>query len=359
MKALVTGASGLIGAHLVRDLQQQDWRVLAMVRPTSRLDALEGTGVVQVQGDVRSSAECLAPLMEGCDVIFHTAAHFAYSGFSAVDLEKTAVDGTRNVLRAAAMAGVRRAVVTSSSVVFGSSPVPRVLDEHAPLGDIAVDGFKEPAYVDSKVRQDSMAIALGQALGIDVLITCPTMTVGPFATTLGPSNGMILAYLSDPLHVTYPGGCNVVSARDVAAGHRLVAEHGTAGEHYLLGSENLNWQQIHTLIAQLCGVAPPRTRINHTMAYSAATLEEMRARLQSRVPLTTRDQARMIGRYYWYSHAKAAAVGFSPSPARWAMAVAIAWLAASRHISREVRTTMLLNSDVHAARRELQREGAL
>jgi dihydroflavonol-4-reductase len=181
MKALITGANGLIGAHLVRELRKQGWQVLAMVRPTSRLDALEGTDAEQVHGDVRSPAETLAPLMDGCDVIFHTAAHFAYTGFSAAELEKTAVDGSRNVLRAAAMAGVRRAVVTSSSVVFGSSPVPQVLDEHAAIGPVGTDGFKEPAYVDSKVKQDSLAIALGQALGIEVLITCPTMTVGPRA----------------------------------------------------------------------------------------------------------------------------------------------------------------------------------
>jgi dihydroflavonol-4-reductase len=113
------------------------------------------------------------------------------------------------------------------------------------------------------------------------------------------------------------------------------------------------------MIAQLCGVAPPRTRINHTAAFAAATVEEIRARLQGRAPLTTGDQARMVGRYYWYTHAKAAAIGFSPAPARSAMAAACAWLAASGHVSREVRATMLLSSDVHAARKALQREGAL
>ncbi|OIQ87727.1 3 beta-hydroxysteroid dehydrogenase/delta 5--_4-isomerase [mine drainage metagenome] len=350
VRALVTGANGLIGSNLVRELRQHQWQVRAMVRASSRLDALEGTDVKRVVGDVLQPAESLVPLMEGCDVVFHTAAHFAYAGFSPAQLEQTAVGGTRHVLEAAASAGVRRVVITSSSVVFGSSPTPFVRDETAALGHVNVDGFVEPPYVASKVKQDRLAADLGRSLGIEMVFVCPTMTMGAHATTLGPSNGLIVAYLADSLRMTYPGGCNIVSARDVAAGHRLAALHGAAGEHYLLGGDNLTWQQVHALIAELCGVEAPRVRINHTMAYCAATLEEMRAELQRRAPLTTRDQARMVGRYYWYSHAKAAAIGFAPTPARAALAWACAWLAASSHISRELRTTMLLSADVHAAR---------
>lgn len=356
MRALVTGANGLIGSNLVRELLQHEWQVSAMVRASSRLEALDGTDAERVVGDVLQPAGSLAPLMAGCDVVFHTAAHFAYAGFSPEQLERTAVDGTRNVLDAAAGAGVHRVVLTSSSVVFGSSPTPLVRDETAVPDGVDADGFVEPPYVAAKVKQDRLAAEHGHTLGIEMVFACPTMTMGAHGTTLGPSNGLIVAYLADPLRMTYPGGCNIVCVRDVAAGHRLAAVHGTPGEHYLLGSENLTWQQVHTLIAELCGVEAPRARINHTLAYGAAALEEMRAALQRRAPLTTRDQARMVGRYYWYSHAKAAALGFAPEPARTALAHACAWLAASSHVSRELRTTMLLSAEVHAAR-AAQRSG--
>ncbi|HET9931977.1 MAG TPA: hypothetical protein VFQ35_14845, partial [Polyangiaceae bacterium] len=190
----------------------------------------------------------------------------------------------------------------------------------------------------------------------EVLFACPTMTVGTQATALGPSNAAILAYLADPLRLTYPGGCNFVAAPDVAVGHRLIALAGRPGEHYLLGSENATWEQIHRLIAELCGVPAPRAHINHSAAFLAATFEELRAPLQGRKPLTTREQARMVGRYYWYSHAKAAALGYRPAPLRAALAAACAWLVASPHVSRELRGQLRLHAEVHAAR-SAQRAG--
>ncbi|WP_394821998.1 NAD-dependent epimerase/dehydratase family protein [Pendulispora albinea] len=353
MKVLVTGANGLVGANLVRELLHRNVDVHAMVRATSRLEALQGTAAPRVLGDVLQSPDLLARPMRGCEIVFHAAAHFTYDRVSDDALVRTSVTGTQNVLRAAAMAGVRRVVVTSSSVIFGSSPTPRWLDETAPRGAVSADGFVEPVYVASKVQQDVAAAELARELGLEIVFTCPTMCVGPYGTVLGPSNGVIVAYLSDPLRMTYPGGCNIVSVRDVAAGHWLAATRGTAGEHYLLGGENLQWEQIHALVAGLCGADPPRTRINHTLAFAAAGFEELRARFERRAALTTRQQARLVGRYYWYSHAKAAAMGYAPRTARAALAEACAWLAGSEHVSRELRSTLRLHAEVHAARRAL------
>jgi dihydroflavonol-4-reductase len=176
------------------------------------------------------------------------------------------------------------------------------------------------------------------------------MTIGPTGARLGPSNGMIVAYLADPFSSTYPGGCNIVSARDVAAGHLLIAERGGAGESYLLGSENLSWRQIHGMIAELAGVAPPRLELNHASAFLAATAEEIRAAVAGCPALSTREQAAMVGRHYWYSHAKAAALGYSPHPARDALIETISWLSASPMITREVRTGMHLSADIYRYR---------
>ena len=348
MRALVTGSNGLIGANLVRELLGHGVEVRAMTRASSNLQAIAGLDFERVIGDVQNDPVELAALCADCDLVFHAAAQFTYSGISQAELELTAVSGTRNLIEAAALAGVPRVVVTSSSVVFGSSSAPEVRDENRR----ADDEFVEPPYVLSKIRQDKLAAQLAENLGIEIVFVCPTMSVGPFATSLGPSNGLIVAYLNDPLRMTYPGGCNLVSVRDIAHGHWLAAMHGVAGQSYLLGAENLSWAQIHTMIAELCGVPRPQLEINHTSAYLAATYEELRARLLDREPFTTRQQARMIGRYYWYSHARAATeLGFAPMPARAALAEACAWLAMSPHISREIRATMTLDAEVHAARR--------
>ncbi len=346
MRALVTGASGLIGAHIVRALLNDGHEVRVMVRETSRRDALAGLPVSLIVGDVLRADRQLDAACADCDVVFHAAAHFAYTGFSSAMLHATAVAGTNNILQSCARMGVSRAVVTSSSIVFGYNELGKSIDEHR--GVASSDG--EPPYVAAKIAQHQRTLELGHKLRLDVRLACPTMTLGETSTRIGPSNGLILAYLADPFRCTFFGGCNLVAARDVAQGHLLISEHGTAGEYYLLGSQNLHWRQIHKMIAELAGVPPPVQELNHTSTYLAATADELHATMNGRSALATREQATMVGRYYWYSHAKAAALGYTPMSARNALVEAISWLAASSHVSREVRTGMHLAPDVYRFR---------
>ncbi|HEY2620563.1 MAG TPA: NAD-dependent epimerase/dehydratase family protein [Acetobacteraceae bacterium] len=342
----MTGAAGLIGAHIVHALVGAGHEVRCLVRRTSRRGPLDGLPVTWFVADLLHADQELDTACAECDVVFHTAALFAYGVVKPTLLHGTAVAGTEALLRACARQGVRRAVVTSSSVVFGHRTDAASIDETA----ILIRGDGEPPYVAAKIAQHQRSVKLGENLKLDVRFACPTMTVGPTSARLGPSNGMIVAYLADPFRSTYPGGCNIVSARDVAAGHLLIAARGTAGESYLLGSENLAWQQIHGMIAELTGVAPPRVELNHASAFLAATAEEIRAAMSGCPALSTREQAAMVGRRYWYSHAKAAALGYAPSPARDALIETISWLAASPHITREVRARMHLSADIYRFR---------
>ncbi len=347
MRALVTGANGLIGSHLVRALLGDGYEVRALVRPGADTAALDGLPCALRTGDVLEAANLRAAAM-GCDLVFHTAVPFAYTGQVKEDVARTATVGTENVMLAAKATGVGRVVVTSSSVVFGHRSRPEALDESA--GVVAAAGA---GYVGAKIRQDEETLRLAMSLGVDAVLACPTMAVGPFASRLGPSNAIVVQYLADPLRMTYPGGINIVDASDVAAGHVLTAEFGRSHHHYLLGGDNLTWHQVHRTIAELCGLPPPQITINHTQAFLAASAEELRAKVERRPPLSTREQAAMVGRYYWYDHTKAAGLGYAPRSARQALARAVAWLAASPHISREQRTTMHLHEEVFAARRSL------
>jgi dihydroflavonol-4-reductase len=315
------------------------------MRPTSQRTGLSALPVTWFVADLLRAGEDLDAACAGCDVVFHTAALFSYTD-DREQLHSIALTGTNAVLRACARQGVPMVVVTSSSVVFGYSDTASELSESAALAS----GDDEPAYVAAKIAQHRHALHLGQTLKLDVRLACPTMTIGPTNSRLGPSNGMILAYLSDPLGCTYAGGCNIVSARDVALGHLLIARQGAAGGSYILGSQNLSWRQIHGLIAELSGMPPPRLQLSHASAFLAAAAEEMRAGIAGRQPLSTREQATMVGRHYWYSHAKAAALGFAPKPAHDALVETISWLAASPHISREVRTGMRLSAEIYRFR---------
>lgn len=349
MKVLVTGANGLIGANLVRELLKSGYQVRAMVRPSSDVQYLQGLDIETVYGDVLQ-AESLISAATDCELIFHTAALFTYWDMSFSGLESLAVDGTLNVIDAAAMTGVSRVMLTSSSVVLGASDRPLLRNESDEL-----DHEESTPYVISKTLQEQRAFEHAAAKGVDLIALCPTMSVGPYGYRLGPSNGLIVAYLQDNTRATFPGGCNIVSVRDVARGHIIAAEKGAAGERYLLGSENLSWSAIHKIISELCGLGGPLWQTNHTVSYLAASWLELVGRLTRTSPLTTRAQARMVGRYYWYDHARIGELGYQPVPARQALAEAIAWLAASPHISRKLRSSMRLSGEVYMARKTLEK----
>lgn len=350
MKALVTGANGLIGAHLVRALLADGHQVRAFVRPTSDLRSLDGLEVDLAYGDVLRP-ETLEAAAKGCELLFHTAAVYTYRGQRLSRLKTIAVEGTLHAIEAAHKAGIRRMVFTSSSVVFGSSLRPTLRDESFKLGQ-----EQAPPYVGAKVAQDRAAFERAEARGLELIGVCPTICVGAHDYRLGPSNEVIVAYLKDPFKITYPGGGNVVSVSDVARGHLLAARSGTPGERYLLGSENLEWSTMHRMISELCGVQGPYVFTNHTGAYLAATADEVFSWLMRKPPTTSREQAKMVGRYYWYSHARAEALGYAPRPAQQALAEAISWLVSSTHISRGLRASLKLSPEIYAVRKARQQQ---
>lgn len=350
MKALVTGATGIVGANLVRALLRGSHEVRVLVRPTSDLRALAGLAIERREGDVMH-APGLADAAHGCDVVFHAAASFSYWGQSVEDQKDLAVRGTRNIVTAALEARASRVVVTSSSVTLGSRAAATVLDED--------DEFDEPqpsGYVRSKLAQEKAAFETGAKLGIDVIAVCPTLVVGAHDYRLSPSNAYIVNYLNDPLRSTFLGGCNIASADDVAAGHILAAQRGSAGGRYVVGSENLEWRQVHQIISELTGTFGPSVTLNHTAAYLAAAATEASARLTGTRPVVTRDEARMAGRFYWYSSERLAKLGYEAKPARAALATAIAWLLGRSVLNDSVASRLALEPDVRAAKRRIDVE---
>lgn len=345
MKVLVTGATGLVGGHVVRALHAAGHQVRALARPSSERRDLVALGVEVATGDVLQP-ETLAPAANGCEVVVHAAAVFAYWGHQPAALDHLATTGTRNVLAAAARAGVRRAVLTSSSVVIGADQSRSVRDEasEAPPDD-------RIAYVASKRRQEEAAFATAADLGLELVAVLPTICVGPFDRGLTESNALLVNYLADPYRTTWLGGCNVVAAADVGHGHVLAAERGIPGARYLLGGENLTWHQLHGTVSELCGVTGPLVTANHTASFLAGAAYELIGLLSGKRPPTTRAQARMVGRYYWYGHERAAdELGYRPRPSRAALAEALAWLVHSEHVPASVYQQLHLAPEVLAAR---------
>jgi len=288
--------------------------------------------------------DVLADQVSGCDVVVHCAAVYAYDR-RADELDEVNVRLTDVVVEAAARAGARRVVVVSSSVTRGSSATPVPRDETGTIGSEPA-----PAYFRSKVAQERAALDAGAARGIEVVLALPTVVLGGPDGRLGPSNRILVRYLLDPTRTTYPGGCNVVSAHDVADGLLLLAERGTPGERYLLGGDDVSWRTLHATVSDLVGLPGPYLEAGPAQVRLAARLSQAWARVSSTRPLTTTDEALTVGRWYWYRHERATALGYAPRSARQATAEALGWLTTSPHLPRFVRESLRLAPEVLAAR---------
>jgi dihydroflavonol-4-reductase len=343
MKVLVTGATGIVGSNLVRALIADDYHVRTLVRSSSDLRSLEGLPVETCIGDVLDPTS-LRVAARGCSLVFHAAASFSYWGQSPDEQMDVAVRGTSNVLSEASKARVQRVVLTSSSVVLGSTATPQVMDESITLGE-----RESSSYAQSKVAQERTAFETGARLGLDVIAVCPTLAMGAFDFRLSASNANIANYLNDPFRSTFLGGCNIVAASDVAAGQIIAAERGVAGCRYVLGSENLTWKAVHALTSELTGTFGPSLVLNHTSSYLAAAAMEAAAQLTGARPLATRDEAKMSARFYWYSHERISDLGYTPVAARAAIAEAVAWLILRSRINDSVVHGLVLAPEVTAA----------
>jgi dihydroflavonol-4-reductase len=343
MKAFITGATGLIGNQLVRLLIQHGYNITALVRSTSNLQHLPASGIDFHYGDILQpeSLQC----MKGCDIVFHAAGEFAYWGYNNEKFITEARQGMVNIIDAAVESGVKRIVFTSSSVTSGAVNEPRVLSENDP------GTFEEiPIYIRAKMEQENIAFEKAAKTGMEVIAICPTLTVGGPDQHLTESNRMIVNYLKDPFKSTWIGGCNIVNVEDVACAMLLLAERGRPGEKYIAGSDNIHWKQLHELISELCGVPGPYLEAWHTSSYLLSAFQEILYPITKQRPSSTRQQAKMVGKYYWYSSKKLRALGYSPVSSERALISAISWLVTSPHIPASLRAELHLSEKVYSFR---------
>ena len=156
MNALVTGATGFVGANVARMLVADGYRVRVLVRPASSLKALEGCPVEMVRGDILEPGS-VAAAITGCARVFHVAGDYRLWARAPAEIYRNNVEGTRTVLEACARAGVERVVYTSSVGTLGlpqdgapgTETTPVTLDDMIP-GDRAETKKRVRAFLDAK-----------------------------------------------------------------------------------------------------------------------------------------------------------------------------------------------------------------
>lgn len=297
--ALVTGGTGFIGANLVAGLNGRGIPARVLHRESSSLEALAGLAYESVLGDILDEPAMLAGAMASSDWVFHVAAVADYWRQGKEWIYRVNVQGTKNVLEAARLAGVRRLVFTSSLAAMGVPPDGQLLDEES---EFNLPPARSP-YGHSKVLAEQ-AVRQAARAGLEAVIVNPSVVLGPRDVNM-ISGSIIVEAAKGLLRVAPAGGVNFVDVADVVAGQIAAAERGRAGERYILGGENVPYDEAVVTISRIVGRTPPRLTIPRwSLPLLATGVRAARALLGNRVPLDE-NQVRMMGAYIYADSSKA------------------------------------------------------
>jgi dihydroflavonol-4-reductase len=246
---LVTGATGFTGGHLARALQQRGYRVRALVRPTTDASDLIRAGLEVVPGDITSQQE-VDRAASGVNAVYHLAALFRTAGHTSGEYRAVHVDGTRNVLEAAARFGVDRVVHCSTAGVHGAiRDIPASEESPFNPGDI---------YQETKLEGELLAQEAFRG-GVPGVIVRPVGIYGPgdlrflkLFRAVRSGRFRMFGTGEVPYHLTY--------IDDLVAGFILCGERPEAlGEVYILaGDKHVSLNELVSAVAHSMGVRPPR-----------------------------------------------------------------------------------------------------
>lgn len=320
-RTLVTGATGFVGAAVMRALLAEGRVVRVLVRPRSDRRNLAGASVEIVEGSLEDPASLAAALM-GCDTLFHVAADYRLWVPNPQAMYRANVDGTVALMETALAQGIAHIVYTSSVATLGIPADGSPGDEATPS---SLDDMIGP-YKRSKFLAEAEVRRLIAERGLPAVIVNPSTPVGPGDIKPTPTGRLIVEAASGRMPGFVDTGLNLVHVDDVAAGHLLARDKGTIGERYILGGENRTLAQILTEIAALTGRRPPWLKVPHAVVFPLAWIAEGVARVTGVEPFATRDGIRMARKRMFFSSAKAgAALGYAPRPAAKALADAVEW----------------------------------
>lgn len=320
MKTLVTGGSGFVGCHVVRSLLARGAEVRCLVRPASRLDNLEGLDVEIVYGDLRDRAS-LERAAAGCDAVYHCAADYRLYARDPRELYASNVDGTENVLAAAAEAGVARVVYTSSVGALALHPDGTPADETVPVALEDMIGH----YKRSKFLAERVAEKWAQK-GLGVVIVNPSTPVGERDIKPTATGQIVVDFLERRIPAYVDSGLNLVDVRDVAEGHVLAAEKGRTAEKYILGHRNLELREVLETLAAITGLPAPRRRLPHWLPIAFAALDTAAARLLRREPRVALEAARLARYKMFFDPGKAVReLGLPQTPVEEPLGRAVEW----------------------------------
>jgi dihydroflavonol-4-reductase len=319
---LVTGANGHVGNNICRLLVQRGEPVRAMTRASADPAPLQGLDVEIVHGDIMDP-EAVAHAVDGCARIYHSAAGFL---MWAKDPEhaiiRPSVDGTRNVMKAAAKAGVEKVLYVSTGGTIGFAATP---DTRRNESDFNKDAHTP--YFIGKIAAEKEAFRIGERDKVAVTAINPGLILGPRFWKASESTKQVIDFLNTGLPIYFDGGTSLVDVEDVASGALLAMDKGGDQERYIVSGENITVKQLFDLVAELSGISPPQWKVPVVALRALATGLEAVSWITGWRPAIDRNQVdEFAGLYGYMDPGKAEReLGFTWRSARDTVRRTVAW----------------------------------
>jgi dihydroflavonol-4-reductase len=299
MKILVTGADGLLGSNLVRELLKRGHTIRAFVQPNRQQKTLEGLSLEKFPSNLLHADEVLKSA-EGCDAVIHCAASTSVWPTRSEIVNKVNIDGTQNIIRAVQKNNIQRMIYvgTANSFGFGSKENPGVEGNPYKSATYALD------YMDSKYKAQQLILKEVKESKLPAVIVNPTFMFGPYDSN--PSSGaMIVALYKGKVPGYTAGGRNYVCAKDAAVAIANALTKGRVGECYILGNQNLSYKEAFEKIASTIGVKPPKLPIPSVFAKLYGGIGTAVGKISGKAPAISYPLARIACDEHYFSPAKA------------------------------------------------------
>jgi dihydroflavonol-4-reductase len=327
LKALVTGASGFLGAHIVRELLNDGASVRALIRSGSDRRNLAGVDVEVVTGDLLDK-QSLAKALKGCDTLFHAAADYRLWVKDPASMYAANVEGTENVLETALAAGLEKVVYTSSVGTLGNPGDGTPGDEDTAVSFADMAGHYKKSKFLAERKADSFVLR-----GLPLVIVNPSTPVGPLDIKPTPTGKIIVDFVSRRMPAYLNTGLNLVPVEDCAKGHILAAQKGRIGEKYILGGEDTSLAKMLNMLSEISGVPAPRICLPYRPVLAAAWINEAFSAIIGKEPLIPLAGVQMAKKLMYFSSKKAKMeLGFEATSVYNALERAVGWFRTNGYI---------------------------
>ncbi|RJP39794.1 MAG: NAD-dependent epimerase/dehydratase family protein [Desulfobacteraceae bacterium] len=321
--ALVTGAAGFIGSHVVRQLLDDNIAVRALIRPGENTVNLKGLDIETMEGDILDNAR-VKKAIAGVDTIFHLAAIYAIWMENWKPIYEVNLQGSRNVLWAAFKSDhIDRVVYTSSISALGVEPGKVLNNETTPFNQYDLGSH----YVLTKYLSQQEALGFA-ANGLNLVVVNPAFPFGPGDIGPTPTGKIIIDVVSGLNMTTFDGGLNIVDVRDVAKGHVLAAQKGKTGQCYILGNVNVTITELMKMIYKAAGRNRsfiPKVPLSIVKG-GATAMKLWSDRFSRKPPMSTPVDVSYAANYLYFDNTKARKeLGLEFRPVEASLKEAIAW----------------------------------